>query len=379
LMIPVEEDAQTALRDFLKRLLQVELVDALLIPVADRGGSVTPALVTDPDLLDQAQPLAPVMGTNAARAAAWCTAPGYLSEVGSRRRVGALLRSCELRALVELAKLQQASLSSLLTIGVDCLSTYDVSAYAAMLANGGPGLADLFAGARDGDISPREGYRFREACEMCERPHIEAADITLELFGADLSAGIPVRLSEAVADEMADALKLSEADSNGARDAVIDALVAARTVVRDQRLAEIRARLDNETIEGVFAACVRCHNCMEVCPICYCKTCLFKSPTFDHGPAKLLSWADRKGLYRLPADRMLFHLTRLNHMALSCVGCGVCSSGCMAGLPVSLIFRAIGEQVQRSFGYVPGRDVDESLPMITFSEEEWEEVGEEYV
>ena len=116
---------------------------------------------------------------------------------------------------------------------------------------------------------------------------------------------------------------------------------------------------------------------MTICPVCYCKTCLFKSPTFDHDPAKLRGWANRKGVYRLPPDTMLFHMTRLNHMVLSCVGCGLCTSGCMADLPVGLVFRTIGQQVQEEFDYVPGRDVDEPLPMISFREEEWTEVGEE--
>jgi formate dehydrogenase subunit beta len=64
-------------------------------------------------------------------------------------------------------------------------------------------------------------------------------------------------------------------------------------------------------------------------------------------------------------------------MVLSCVGCGMCTDGCPAELPVGLVFCAIGQQVQAEFDYVPGRDVDEPLPTITFREEEWMEAGEE--
>ena len=151
----------------------------------------------------------------------------------------------------------------------------------------------------------------------------------------------------------------------------------SRTAVRDARFAKIRQQLDQEGVEGVLAACVRCHNCMTVCPICYCKTCLFKSPVFAHEPAQYMGWAHRKGAYRLPADTMLFHLTRLNHMVLSCVGCGMCTSCCPADLPVGQVFRAIGQQVQEVFEYVPGRSVEEPLPLVTFREDEWMEVGEE--
>jgi formate dehydrogenase subunit beta len=74
---------------------------------------------------------------------------------------------------------------------------------------------------------------------------------------------------------------------------------------------------------------------------------------------------------------MLFHLTRLNHMGLSCIGCGMCTSCCPAELPVGLVFRAIGQQVQSVFDYEPGRSVEEPLPLVTFREDEWMEVGEE--
>jgi formate dehydrogenase subunit beta len=116
---------------------------------------------------------------------------------------------------------------------------------------------------------------------------------------------------------------------------------------------------------------------MTVCPICYCKTCLFRSQVFDHEPMQYANWARRKGAYRMPADTTLFHLTRLNHMVLSCVGCGMCTSDCPADLPVGTVFRAIGQETDAVFDYEPGRDVEEPLPLITFEEDEWMDVGEE--
>jgi formate dehydrogenase subunit beta len=382
-VIPVEnKDTLAAVRGFLKQLLEEHVVDALLVPMETPAGTITPALVADADLVDAANPLAPVMGLNAARVA------GHVSIREPRGRIGVVLRSCEMRALVELVKLKQASLDDLVTISVDCLGTYDVPVYAAMCADGGVDadgrhpMAALLATAQSGELAPQaaaleKGWAFRDACQMCERPHYEGADVTLELFGADLTAGIPVSLP----DEMAAALGLepAEADEQGEalRKEVVEQVVAARSRVRDARFAEIRQQLDEEGVEGVLAACVRCHNCMTVCPICYCKTCLFKSPVFDHEPMLYMSWARRKGAYRLPADTTLFHLTRLNHMVLSCVGCGMCTSDCPAELPVGRVFRAIGQEVQQVFDYEPGCDVEEPLPLVTFREDEWMEVGEE--
>jgi formate dehydrogenase subunit beta len=363
-LIPVENsDALAAIRGFLKQLLEAKVVDALLVPMETPACTITPALVADPALLDTADPLAPVMGLNAARMV------GKVSIREPRGRIGVVLRPCELRALVELVKLQQANLDDLVTIGVDCVGTYDVPVYLKKRSE----TRDwrLWHELYENLQSPIPDLR--DACQMCEKPHVEAADITLELFGADLSIGIPAVLP----DEIAGKLKLGQANENERRNRVIEGVVAARAEVRDARFAEMHKQLDEEGIESVLAACVRCHNCMTVCPICYCKTCLFKSPPFDHEPMQYLQWARRKGAYRLPADTMLFHLTRLNHMVLSCVGCGMCTSNCPANLPVGRVFRAIGQQVQATFDYEPGRSTDEPLPLVTFREDEWLEVGEE--
>jgi len=368
-LIPVEDDdAQAGVQGFLRKLMQADVVDALLVPMQTPQGAVTPALVSEADLLGHARPLTPVMGLNAARLA------GRVSIREPRERVGVVLRPCELRALVELVKLQQASLDDLVTIGLDCLGTYDVAAYAASLEEEGRlDMPAYLATAGSGNLAPQEGYAFREGCQICEKPYSEGADITLELFGADLRTGIPVSLS----DEMGNLLGLAPLEAEVERDEVIERVTRTRTAVRDERFGEIRGRLREEGIEGVFASCIRCHNCMTVCPICYCKTCLFKSQVFDHEPMQYMNWSRRKGAYRMPADTTLFHLTRLNHMVLSCIGCGMCTSDCPAELPVADVFRAIAQETQQVFGYEPGRDVEEPLPLITFQEDEWADVGEE--
>jgi formate dehydrogenase subunit beta len=371
-VIPVENgDTLAAVRGLLERLLTTGIVDAILVPMETPAGSITPALVADPAALAMANPLAPVMGLNVARAA------GQVSVREPRGQVAVVLRSCELRALVELAKLKQASLDGLVTIGIDCLGTYDVPVYSRLRDAGGPDLEALLRSALNGELLPQDGNVFRDACQMCEKPAVVGADISLELLGADLSTGIPVALGEDIAERLDLESSPDGAAGDGRRAEVIEQLVVSRLRERDARFAEIHERLEQEGIDGVFATCVRCHNCTTVCPMCYCKVCLFRSRVFDHEPIQYLNWAQRKGAHRMLGDTMLFHLTRLHHMALSCVGCGMCTSGCPSELPVGLVFRAVADQLHEVFEYEPGRDPEEPLPMVTFREDEWMDVGEE--
>ena len=63
--IPVENgDTLGAVQGVLRKLLESDLIDALMVPMRTRSDSVTPALITDPALLDQADPLALVYPVN---------------------------------------------------------------------------------------------------------------------------------------------------------------------------------------------------------------------------------------------------------------------------------------------------------------------------
>lgn len=353
-------DTPAALRDFLKSLLEKGAVEALMVPLRARGGTVMPALVSNPALLDDADPLAPVLAINGARLV------GALSIHPPRGRIGAVLRACEIRALIELVKLQQASLEDLLIIGLDCAGTYTQAAYAKMILDAPEAECwrELYA-------DPLADRPLRDACRMCERPLPENANIVIQLLGADLNVGIPITLP----DELGERLGLTPGVSPQ-RGEVAERLIAARTAARDAVFAEIRQQLSSpEGLAELFATCIRCHNCMVNCPICYCKTCLFRTPAFDHEPAQYMTWAMRKGATRLPSDTLLFHLTRLNHMSTSCVGCGMCTDACPSEIPVGRVFRAVGEKTQAIFEYVPGRSVEEPLPVTTFREEELVEVA----
>jgi formate dehydrogenase subunit beta len=95
-------------------------------------------------------------------------------------------------------------------------------------------------------------------------------------------------------------------------------------------------------------------------------------PHFDHEPDHFLRRADKLGAARLPEDVLLFHMTRLAHVALSCSACGVCESVCPQAIPLASLFGHVAPYVRRPFDYEPGRSIDDPLPLATFEQEELE-------
>jgi formate dehydrogenase subunit beta len=366
-----EGGALAALRGFLRRLLEEGVVDALLVPLElPSGDALVPTLIKDPERVAMANPLAPVMMVNSA------SLVSNLTRRGNREKVGVVLKSCEQRALVELVKLQQATLDNLITIGIDCLGTYEVTQYAELsgeLGDGAGPTAEQLKALKEGQVVPLDGSQFRVACQICEHPVTSGADINIGLIGVDTESQILLEMEPEIGKEVLGKLGLEEGETPG-RDAAVAELVAARDKARDDAFARFRETVkDSSSLLAQFSTCIACHNCAHACPICYCKECIFETDTFRHPSDRYLLWAGRKGAARMPSDTLLFQLTRMNHMVSSCVGCGMCESACPSDLPLALIFRAVGEKVQALFGYLPGRSLEDELPVATFKEDEFPE------
>jgi formate dehydrogenase subunit beta len=356
-----------AMRQLLKQLLEKKLVDAVLVPLElPSRENVVQSLVTQPEVLDAANPLAPVLPVNTANIVSKMT-----RMASSQKKVAVVARPCELRALIELTKLKQASLDNIVLVGVDCFGTYSVPDYK-QFAKGTPAPGDEFM---KGIKSGKADSRLREACQICEYPYPLIADVTVGLIGNDFGKEIMLLANTPVGEQVVNGLGLAETKDDG-RQAAVDKLVADRVKRRDEVFGQTVAETKGlEKLTSTFAPCIGCHNCRDMCPVCYCRECVFDSNTFAFEADKYLGWASRKGALRVPTDTLLFHVTRLNHMATSCVGCGQCAEACPNDVPVFRIFRLVASKVQPVFSYVPGRSVDEPLPLTTFKEAEFQKVG----
>jgi ferredoxin len=94
-----------------------------------------------------------------------------------------------------------------------------------------------------------------------------------------------------------------------------------------------------------FDRCIRCYACRQVCPGCYCTTCMFER---DDG-----LWVDI-GI-ELP-QKHIFHLGRALHLAGRCVECDECERVCPMDLPLSLLNRRIVKEIEELFGHSAGRE-----------------------
>jgi formate dehydrogenase subunit beta len=358
-----------AIIDFLKSLIEKGVVEDLILPKAlPSGEGVVQTLIRDPHMLGGACALSPTMPVQSARVVS------NLSIKGLGKKVGAVMKSCEIRAIVELTKFLQVKLDNLYLIGIDCPGTFEVPDYARMVQEGKGGEKlnrELLKSMERGEAAAPVGYAFRPACQMCEYP-VPQADIVLKLYGYATDREIGVEVGEKVEKEIEEKgiLSFSGQDSPS-RARVVGKVVDERVKKRDAVFKEFKGMVkDLPSFLDRFATCIRCHNCMVACPICYCKECVFRTAIFEHEGDQFLRWADRKGGIRMPTDTLIFHLIRMSHMVTSCVGCGLCDSACPSRLPVASLFRSVGDKIQKMFQYVPGRDVKETPPVATFKEDE---------
>ncbi|MGA1794411.1 MAG: Coenzyme F420 hydrogenase/dehydrogenase, beta subunit C-terminal domain [bacterium] len=380
--LPVKDkDVKGSINGFLRDILEKGLVHALLVPQeVPSGDNVVQTLVSDPETLKRADPVSPVMGVHSSRIISKMT-----KQEPNSQKVAVVLKPCEWRALVELVKLKQASLENMVVIGVDCPGTFPIKQYKKMMEEGASPdkeLLKLIEGVGQGE---GQEANLRTACQVCEHFTPHGTDITIGLFGMDLGNEILIAANTEEGERILNGLKLEcnedikEKSPGGKnrREESIAKLMEQRIKKRDELFAEVQKEIGSpDKLLAFFSTCIKCHNCMGACPICYCRECFFESPTFEFEADRYLKWADRKGAIRMPTDTLLFHLTRMNHMLLSCVGCGICEEACPNDIPLFKVFRMFGHTVQQIFKYIPGKDLKEELPLSTFKEDELKDVGE---
>ncbi len=345
-------DPLGTVRDFITKIWQASNLDGMLVTM--NGGNepkAIPRYIKDISDITQINPFKPLMEINAAR-----LIPDLLTS-HPNSRVGALLRPCELRALIEISKHASVKFENLLTICVDCLGTLPADEYQWRLerasisiprqnsipAGAGDDLAhEALKFARQGGIIP---YRYRPACQVCAPPAADAADINILVLGLPIRQQIMVSIPDR---RIAEEIRLDDLVT-GRPDAALSlqhervlSRMAERHLHTMERLnAGLGALLPSNVDELIqqLEKCGECQNCLDACPIC--------------------------SIIR-PRRSADGHYDRLGVMRwlVSCAGCGMCEASCPDHLPTSAIFGHIRQQLDTEWGYVPGHSTADPLPLI---------------
>ncbi len=340
------------LEGFLKGLIENKVIDALIMPHRV-GNKVSYMLVREKNKIEPPASVifAPSFGVNAAN-----VIKGWMID----NKVGIVAKPCEIRAVIELIKLKQLNEESVLLITVDCSGAFKNEDYAEHYAE----IGNLVDSAKIKELEGK-GISIREACAICENRLADIGDIIIARVNGKVGvAGLTEMGVEALS----------------AVGLLLEAKDLERKEEKERIVAEARKRLEElpkidsvEALEEFLQDCILCKNCRDVCPVCYCKECFFDQPLGNPAGGDLLNLAELRGAIEVPANQLLYHLTRVYHVCTTCVACGACEDACPKSIPLTRFYPVLAQKVQEIFEYVPGRDVKEPLPFITYKEEELEE------
>lgn len=338
-IIETHGDPLGALRRFVGAVWRQSQLDGLLAPLD--GAETTnarPRVLDDPGQLDQVNPFKPLMAMNAAR-----LVPRLLREE-PRARLGALLRPCEVRALIEMVKHDSFRLDRLLMICVDCLATLPAGEYrwrAARKRSPNGLTREALQFARQGGIVP---YRFRPACQMCDSPEARGGDLNIGVLGLPVRRAMLVEARDAATAERLHLAAITGGPADPAlvrqRERLLAKVAERHERAREQLIRSLAGALPGsvDEVAALLEECDVCRACLEVCPIC----CIDRPRRTESG---------------------VFLREDVARWLVSCAGCGMCEQACPKHLPLTAIFGHIREQLAEAAGYTPGRSVEEPVPL----------------
>lgn len=346
-----------SIKYFLRYLLQEKRVDAVLVPKRHPNGrSVSHALITDPLNTEGSDPLAPVQTVNAA-----CILK-ELTKEPTDKKIAVVLRPCEVRAAIELIKIKQVSDENLYIIGYDCPGVYDAKEYMNIIEKEED--REKFTLKYIEAFLSDKKEEIRESCNYCMYFTADSADINMAWIGLN-SSDLVIGVNTEKGKKLINDLETEEISDSSRRKEKIGMISTGRKQIQ-------KDRIDN--FLDLIQPCIRCYNCREVCPLCYCKECLLEPEKMGYSSVRYMNRAIKKKQIKMPDDTVLYHLTKINHMGYSCVSCGICEQACPMDIPLGMIYNVFSRKIQALFDYVPGRSRDEELPVTTFREEELSEV-----
>jgi len=361
-ILTIGKSTEAGLKELLKSLLENGKVKGVVaLRKTDEDGTISYSLTTDADDVEYTVPLFPLMPVNLAKQLSSLT----LLEAATEP-IAVVLRPCELRAFIELVKRTQGSLENILFISSTCGGVYPLKM--AVEGNIEESLPEYWKAVGKGELIPNT----RLACQACEYFVPYTADITVSLLSnKEIDKESTLLLNTEKAKEIVQGIsgEFSEGDLDTAK---IEQIRSKRKTEKEKLSDETELKnLGIDEITKTFSRCIGCRNCSKVCPACYCHVCFFETETSQHGPVYYERELQKTGCLNMLSDTIYYHLVRLFHVSTSCTACGQCADACPADIPLWAISLKMGESVQKTFDYLPGKDMEEGLPITTFLPEEF--------
>jgi formate dehydrogenase subunit beta len=365
-----------------KFALESEMVDAVVAVKARDGNRYDgiPVLISEPEQLKETAGALHCASPNLAR-----FVKEYLDGASSLK-IAIVVKPCDAKAIIELAKRSQISLDNLLLIGLNCTGTLPSAKAKSMMKEefevnpaevASEDIEDneLVIRLKDGSEKKKglaeleqKGYGRRENCRRCETNIPIMADIACGKWGTtdkkstfvEVCSEKGARFFEAAIEAGCIKVELPSADAIDTRKQKDQAAVELARQWQEKDFASLEQMSSDERFDywfGQFSLCIKCYGCRDACPICYCKDCFLEA---DRG---FISSGE------VPPD-VMFPMIRITHVMDSCVNCGQCQDACTMELPLSSLIFLLSKKIDAIFKYEPGMDVTKLPPLRTVTEQE---------
>jgi formate dehydrogenase subunit beta len=366
----------------LKHALESGRVDAVVAVMARNGDRYDGI----PVLINDAKEVVKTAG------ALHCTSPNiarFLKEYldgASSLKIAVVVKPCDAKAIIELAKRNQINLDNLLLIGLNCTGTLPPAKAKKMMEEEfGVDPAEVVAEdiednkltirLKDGtekekDLADLEqkGYGRRDNCRRCETNIPVMADIACGKWGAEDKNTSFIEVCSEKGSDFIDAA--SQAGAINVEQPSAEAVETRKK--KDEAARDLANKYQEEDFSsleqmtaderfnywfGWFNRCIKCYGCRDACPICYCKDCFLEADRGFIPPGEI------------PPD-IMFPMVRVTHVMDSCVNCGQCQDACTMELPLSRLIFMLSKKLGHIFNYEPGADVSQLPPLRTVTDEE---------
>lgn len=226
----------------------------------------------------------------------------FLLEEPHGKKIGIILKNCEIRSLIVLINEKQINREDIVIIGVPCsYGIIDINKVSKLLDG-----KEFTEFKKNGNDYTFKGVGFKkiiklqdilsDSCAYCKDKNPVEYDYLVE------TPNEFKKIKDEDFDEYFDVIEFEKKTPK-------------------ERWAYFKKELEK---------CTLCMACRNACPLCYCKLCFIDS----NQP----QWFDKTDDL---SEKMLFHMTRAIHLAGRCTGCEACTRACPEGIDIHLLYKKL--------------------------------------